>query len=110
MTEVDETGDWTTFDKYSVDKNETLTTLDRTIDIADGLREEQFWTIRNGEATKQKSTAHSLITGEVVPNGKFWIPSTPVITKLQAFPFWPFVRDKRQEIQSRGSVCMPNER
>ena len=69
VTTVAESGDWTTYDKYSFDKDEVLTSLERTIVIPDGLKQEQLWSIRNGHATEQKSTNRNLATNEIVPDG-----------------------------------------
>ena len=110
MTDIHETGDWTTFDKYSFDKNEILTDLERTIDIPSGLREEQSWTIRNNAAIKQKSTLRNSKTNEVVSSRDVWFPSPAVAARQQAFPFWRLIRDKRQEILSKGRACADEER
>jgi hypothetical protein len=106
VTNANESGDWTTYDKYSFDKNEILTSLERTIVIPDGLRQEQLWSIRNGHATEQKSTNRNLVTNETFPDGKISIPDTEeVITRIQAFPFWPLIHDKRPEVASSGKAC-----
>lgn len=108
LTEVDETGDWTTYDRYSFDKNEMLTSLERTIDLADGLKEEQSWAIRNGEAVKQKSTRRNSATNAIVPEENISFPSPTVIAEAQAFPFWSLIRDRRPNILSSGKICMPD--
>jgi len=110
ITELDETGDWTIFDKYSFDKNALLTSLERTIDILPGeRREEQLWVIEKGKAVKQKSTSRDLATSKIVPRGDVWLPEPAVVTNTQALPFWPLIRDKRAEILSREKVCMTDQ-
>jgi len=111
VTTADETGDWTTYDKYIIDKGAMLTSLERTIVIPDGLRQEQYWSIRNGHATEEKSTNYKLTTNEIVPDRGISVPDTDaVITRMQEFPFWPLIRDKRPEILSSGKVCMADKK
>jgi hypothetical protein len=107
VTIGDESGDWTTIDKYTLDKDEALTSLERTIVIPDGLKQEQLWSIRNGHATEEKSTNRNLATNAVVPDGDITVPDTEeVITKMQNFPFWPLMREKRPDVLSKGRVCL----
>jgi len=111
VTTVAESGDWTTYDKYSFDKDEVLTSLERTIVIPDGLKQEQLWSIRNGHATEQKSTNRNLATNEIVPDGAISVPDTEeVITRIQAFPFWPLMREKRPGVLSKGRICLDGKK
>jgi hypothetical protein len=111
VTLADESGDWTTIDKYTLDKDEALTSLERTIVIPDGLKQEQIWSIRNGHATKEKSTNRNLATNAVVVDGNVTVPDTEeVVTKMQDFSFWPLMRDKRPEILAKGRVCLDGKK
>ena len=107
MSKPDESGDWTTYDKYTFDKNEILSSLERTMDIiAVGIKEEQLWTIKNGRAVEQKHTSRDLMTNKVVPDQNMLNPSPDIITSGKTFPFWPLVRDKWPEVISKGRVCL----
>jgi hypothetical protein len=110
LTDIHETGDWTTFDKYSFDKNEMLTGMERTIDMAFGQREEQSWTITGKAAVKQKSIRRNDKTNEVVPGDDIWFPDPLVVTRKETFPFWRLISDKRQEIITRGRTCSDEKR
>jgi hypothetical protein len=105
VTSLAETGDWTTYDKYSLDNTGSISSLERTIEVPEGFKQEQLWTIKNGHATEQKSLTLNLATNELVSEDKVSVSSPDVVTKLQEFPFWPLVRDHRQEIISKGKYC-----
>src|ERR1700722_7861078 len=68
VTTNDESGDWTTYDKYTLSSGEQPSNLERTIVIPDGLKQEQSWSIKNGHATQEKSTNRNVATNQVIPD------------------------------------------
>lgn len=107
VTTPDETGDWTTYDKYTFDKNEALVSLERTITIPEGFKQEQVWSIQHGHSTKQKSINLKVAKNEVVPDGLVQFPDTDkIVTNPRDFPFWPLVHDKRSDIFASGKACL----
>jgi hypothetical protein len=109
LTTVDETGDWTIYDKYVLSRNGQLTRLERTIDITNQMKEEESWVIRNHKAIKEKSVGHSLSTRAIIPEGTIWLPNPPVVTDPGKLPFWPLVTARERELSSAGRVCDNNK-
>jgi hypothetical protein len=102
VSEVDETADWRVYDDYVVNKNGDLESLKREISIIPGhVNEEEIWIIKNGVAIQQGPKTD--------PNSRPVLLNVPVITKLRSFPFWPLLRDKRQEVLSKGQACAPEK-
>ena len=102
-------GDWTIFDLYSLDKSEKLRSIKRTINVIPGsINELEIWAIQNGKPVKQ-STRDPVSLKPVKPTDE-WIPNVPIFASVSAFPFWPLVHDRRQEILSRGSACITIQR
>jgi len=108
VTETDETGDWAVNDEYTCDKSGKIQTLRRTINILpENSSEEQFFVIEKGRAVKQRSVYRELRTGKATGKSVNWFEAPPVITATEAFPFWPLLGARRDEVWSRGSVCVP---
>jgi hypothetical protein len=106
VTDEDETGDWIVYDTYSLDGGGALRTLSRTINVLPGDRsQKEVFLMRNGRASRQSVTSLSLSTGKVATSAVDWLPSVPVITSVQAFPFSSLIGSKRFEAWSKGSVC-----
>jgi hypothetical protein len=116
VTEQDEAGDWAVYDTYSLGKSENLQNLKRVINFLPGrLNEEEMWLIQNGKATKQRSTHRNVVTLEPMPLTDtelrdMFLPEVTIITRVQDFPFWSLIRDKREEILSKGKVCIAEKR
>ena len=109
VTERDEAGDWTVYDAYSLDESEKPQSLKRTMNVIPGDRsEEELWLIKDGRATKQRSTSHSLSTLKPVDPTPIIFPEVPIVRSLQGFPFWRLIRDKRREVLSKGRACIPD--
>jgi hypothetical protein len=105
LTTVDDTGDWTIYDKYVIGKNAQLSSLERTIDLTGQMKVQESWIIKDRKAVKMKSVGRSISTNEVIPDGTVWLPTPAVITEPRGFPFWPLVTDRALEILSTGRAC-----
>ena len=108
-----EAGDWVIFDTYSLGKDQTFQSLKRTINVLPGFTSElETWLIQNGKAIKQSSVSRDLDTLKPKPVQAtgIWLPSAPIFTRLSALPFWPLVRDKRQQISSGREACITVKR
>lgn len=109
ITEEDETGDWAVNDEYTLDENERMRTLKRTINIIPGnTSEEQVFRVQGGKAIKLRSTYRDLRTGKPTNSRADWFEPSPVITSLQAFPFWMLIATKRQVVWTAGEACIPD--
>jgi len=98
-------GDWTIFDLYSLDKSEKLRSINRTINVIPGsINELEIWAIQNGKPVKE-STRDPVSLKPVKPTNE-WVPNVPIFGSVSAFPFWPLIHDRWQEILSRGSACV----
>jgi hypothetical protein len=109
VTETDESGDWAVYDEYTLDQNGRLQKLKRTINVLPGrITEDQIFRIENGKAIQESRSSRELGTGKPTqfPGGN-WRPDLPVITNVQAFPFWPLILDARAEILAKGKACVP---
>jgi hypothetical protein len=96
ITEVDETGDWAVNDVYTLDENERIATLTRTINIIpEDTSEEQIFRMRDGKAIKQRSTYRELRTGNPTRNTVDWFEPPPVVTNTDTFHFWALIATKR---------------
>ncbi|PYS36201.1 MAG: hypothetical protein DMG14_25205 [Acidobacteria bacterium] len=110
-TQRDQAGDWAVYDTYSLDKSGNLQGLKRVINFLPGrLNEEEMWLIEKGKATKQRSTHRNVVTLEPIPLTDtelrdMSLPEVTIVTRVQDFPFWSLMRDKRAEILSKGKVC-----
>jgi hypothetical protein len=106
LFESDETGDWGVSDAYTFDATERLQTLTRVIGfIGEDIKEEQVFTILNGQSKLQRSTSHELRSGEPTEKRVGWFKASPIFTTLQAFPFSALL-EKRQLIWSSGETCV----
>lgn len=111
MTIPDETGDWTTYDKYTFDKNEAPTTLERIIVIPEGFKQDQVWSIRRGHAMKQKSVNLRVAGSQVIPDGRIQFPDTDkIVVRARDFPFWSLVHGRRSDIWASGRACLDGTR
>jgi hypothetical protein len=108
LTETDETGDWAVNDEYTVNGSGKIQTLKRTVNILpEDSSEEQLFVIEKGSAVKQRSVYHELRTGKVTQKPVNWFQAPAVITDAEAFPFLPLIGSRRNEVWSRGSLCIP---
>jgi hypothetical protein len=112
VTQQDSAGDWSVFDTYSVNTSGNLNSLKRLIKFAPGrLNEEEVWLIENGKATKQLATHRNIVTLEPMPLTAaqlrdMFLPEIAITSRVQDFPFWSLVRDKRADILAKGKVCI----
>jgi hypothetical protein len=107
VTQWDESGDWSVDDKYSLDQNQKLRTLSRVTDnFSLGITQDQLFQMENGKAIRERSASRASRTGKTTEDlSSDDLPDVAIMTDLQSFPFWPLIRDKRQEVLSKGRVC-----
>jgi len=107
VTENAESGDWRVEDKYSLDEGEMLQSLSRGIEnFTLGITQKELFRIQRGEAIKQSSNSRASGTGK--PTNELsgpYLPDVKIVTNLHSFPFWSFVRDKREEVWAKGRAC-----
>jgi hypothetical protein len=108
VTEDDETGDWAVYDEYAVGEGGRIQSLKRTINvIPENNSEEQVFSITDGKAVKQRSTHRELRSGKPTEHTVDWFEAPPIITSLQAFPFWTLL-GRSQAIWADGEACVPD--
>ena len=108
VTETDETGDWAVNDVYTYNKSGQIKSLKGTINILpEDSSEEQLFVIENGRVVKQQSVYRELRTGKASQKSVNWFKAPPVITTTGAFPFSDLIGSKRNEVRSKGTVCIP---
>jgi hypothetical protein len=94
VTETDESGDWTVYDQYFLDDQGCIVKLSRMINVLPGDRSvSQFFSIREGRATKTLTTVRRLSTGKALTSPKpIWLPELPVETSVKMFAFSRLLR------------------
>jgi len=108
FTETDETGDWAVIDEYTLDKEGNLESLKRTINLfSEDSSEEQRFTIRNGKAVQQGSMRRKLHLARASQKSVTEFDAPKVVTTATNFPFAELLGIKRDEVWSKGSVCVP---
>ena len=93
VTETDETGDWTVYDRYFLDGHGQLVKLSRLLNVLPGDRSvSQTFSISNGKATRTASSEKRLSTGKAVTSpAAEWLPDLPIKTGTSMFPFSPLL-------------------
>jgi hypothetical protein len=104
ISETDESGDWAVYDVYTFDAEGKLHRLERTMYIM-GIKEQQFFLIRNGKATKQRQ----LGPGKAAQKFVNWFKAPPVMVSLEGAPFSVLIGTKRPQVLSNGELCFPIE-
>ena len=96
-------------DAYTMDDNERIASLTRTINIIpEDISEEQVFRIRDGKTTLQRNTYRDLRTSKPVQKTADWFEPLPVITDPHTFHFWALIARKRQAVWSDGEACVPD--
>jgi hypothetical protein len=109
VTETDESGDWTVYDRYFVDDHGQLVKLSRLLNVLPGDRSvSQTFSISNGKATKIATTEKQLSTGKpVTPPKGDWLPDVPIETATKMFPFSALLRRPGLRTSSKSCVKVP---
>lgn len=95
LFQSDELGRWTVLDAYGLDAKGSLSNVQRT--IFGKASSSESWSIKDGKATRYAATGPSVNQSA---------PDYPAVqTRLDAFGFWPLIRDKRREISTAGRAC-----
>jgi hypothetical protein len=111
FTEEDETGDWTVFDEYTLDKSGVIRSLIRKIEIIPENAAEQYrFRIENGKAVTVGTTFRELDTGRPRKRAVGWFKQPPIVTDPKTFSFWRFLQSEREEVLSKGEACTPVSR
>lgn len=89
VTETDESGDWTVYDRYFFGDRGRLVKLTRLLNVLPGDRSvSQTFSIGNGKATKIATSEKQLSTGKSVTSPTAdWLPDVPIATATKMFPF-----------------------
>jgi len=97
LSTTDFTADWSVYDNYAVNNDGTLQRLTRDISFQnEKVREE--WGFVGGKAVRRKPPVSQPAETQF---------RMPVITSLEAFPFWFLVKNHQREIFTKGKVCTP---
>jgi len=107
VTEEDGAGDWTVYDRYSLDRSGKLQMLRRTINVLPGERSvEQLYSIRSGKVVLVHRTVRDLSTGRPASLSGTWLPKLPITTKLAPFPFYSLLNRGPLGPGSTGPACV----
>ena len=108
LTQADDTGDWVVKDDYTFDKDGNIESLKRTINIVpEDTSEEQRFIIKNGKVLPQSHVLRKLHLGKASQKSVTGFDAPRIITIAADFPFSEFLGSKRDEVWSKGSVCVP---
>jgi hypothetical protein len=100
-------GDWMVFDIYSLDRNEQLHFLERTINVLPGnISQLETWHIENGKAVRQSSISRDLDTLKPKREPEDWVPELPVFTSPTEIPVWPLFRHREKSLTTTGKACV----
>ncbi len=103
-------GDWVAFDKYSLDANGKLRSLERTVNVLPGsISQLEVWEIHPGYAVRQRSMTRDLHTLQLKEHGD-WVPDLPVFTDVKAMPVWPLLAGWPKRGIAAGKVCLTVKR
>lgn len=107
LTETDESGDWTVYDRYFLDSAGSIVRLSRTINVLPGDRSVlQELSVEQGRMTVHAVTEKTLSTGETSSSPRrVWLPDLPVIHSTRSFPFAWLI--EHQGVRVRGRTCNP---
>lgn len=106
VTETDESGDWTVYDRYVLGDHGQPIKLSRTINVLPGDRSVlQTLSISEGKVKKTAIVAKQLSTGKPLtsPN-PIWLPKLPIDTGAKMFPFSALL--VRPGLRTNGKSCV----
>ena len=108
VTETDESGDWTRFDKYEVAPNGEITKLVRRIDfLSDAQKDEEFIFVM-GAVVQHRVSTISKTTNRPTSEYDGEIPVFPVAKNIRGFPFAPLLQAVPRDCfaaKFRGTSC-----
>lgn len=106
VSETDESGDWTAYDRYFLNSQGQMTRLTRLLNVLPGDRSvSQVFLIGNGKTTRTAINEKQLSTGKPVtsPRGD-WLPDVAIETDPKMFPFWALLH--RPSLRTSPKSCV----
>lgn len=96
LTQTDESGDWTVYDRYFLDSAGSIVQLSRTINVLPGDRSVlQQFSMKRGKLAVRVETEKELSTGRTLRSPKRgWLPDLPIIRSTRSFPFARLIRHR----------------
>lgn len=108
VTETDQTGDWTVYDRYLLDDHTQLVKLARLMNVLRGdASVSQTFSIRKGNAAKIATSAKQLSTGKPLTSSTAdWLPALPIEIRSKMFPFYALLSRPDLRISSKSCVSI----
>lgn len=111
VTITDESGDWAVNDDYTLDNNQNVRSLKRTINILpEDTSEEQLFVMEKGQPHRQRSAYRDLRSGQSTRKRVDWFQAPPIITELTNFPFGALIFESQYRIWTSGQECVSEGR